>query len=88
MGDLTQYGETLSRTLIAAKNAPSSASFLPHPPTPRVPDFYPTFAQPSAVIISQKGGHFGDAWISHDLPKILEKSWTIYRHMGRPYSEP
>ena len=85
MEDLPPSGETLSRTLIAAKNSPFSASFRQ---SPRGPDFYPKFGQFPAAISSEKRGHFGDTWIARDFPKILEKSWAIYRISRIPYFEP
>ena len=85
MGNLPPSGETLFRTLIAAKNSPFSVSF---PPSSSGPDFYPKWGQSSAAISSQKRGHFGDTWTGREFRKISEKSLAAYHDPGRPYFEP
>ena len=70
MGNLSQSGDALFGTLIAAKDAPFLASFRP---SARCPYFYPKFGQSSAAIGSGKWGHFGDTWIARDFPKIFGK---------------
>ena len=67
--NLSPSVETLFRSLIVAKDSPFSASFRP---SSRRPDFYPEFGQSSAAISSRKRGHFGDTWIAHDFPKLLD----------------
>ena len=75
MGKLSPSGETLFRTLIAAKNAP----FLGSPrPSSRGADFYPKFGQSSAVISSRKGSILE----AHGLPGIFEKFWEILGNLS------
>ena len=78
MDNLPSSEAALFRPIIAAKDSPFSAAFSAHPPGGAI--FAPNFLT--------KGGHFGDSWIAHDFPKILEKSWTIRHRLTRPYFEP
>ena len=75
--DLPPSGETLFRTLIAAKNAPFSASFRP---SPRGPDFYPKFGQSSAAISSGRGVILA----THGFPMIFLKFWKIMDNLSPP----
>ena len=83
LGNLSPSGESLFGALIAAKNAPFSASFRQSRLI-----FTQNLTNPQMRLDPNKRGHFGDTWISQDPPKILEKSRAIYRHLGGPYFEP
>ena len=75
----------LFRTLIADADSPFSAS---RRPSSRGADFYTKSGQSSAAISSRTRGYLGDTLFAHDFPKILEKSWALYRRLGVPDFEP